>query len=92
MTKGPQRALPSGLIEDVSGRGVFRTVEGYRVRGMLLYQITDRQADPKDITYSLSAHLDLWFYVFSNVNGQTTQLFRATNPAGPWTHTINSAS
>jgi len=25
------------------------------------------------------------FYVFSNVNGQTTQLFRATNPAGPWT-------
>lgn len=27
------------------------------------------------------------FYIFSNVNGQTTQLFRATNPAGPWTHT-----
>ena len=25
------------------------------------------------------------FYIFSNVNGQTTQLFRATNPAGPWT-------
>ena len=27
------------------------------------------------------------FYIFSNVNRQTTQLFRATNPAGPWTRT-----
>jgi xylan 1,4-beta-xylosidase len=27
------------------------------------------------------------FYIFSNVNRQTTQLFRATNPAGPWTPT-----
>ncbi|HVK02035.1 MAG TPA: glycoside hydrolase 43 family protein [Armatimonadaceae bacterium] len=27
------------------------------------------------------------FYIFSNVNRQTTQVFRATNPAGPWTHT-----
>ena len=27
------------------------------------------------------------FYIFSNVNGQTTQLFRATSPAGPWTRT-----
>lgn len=27
------------------------------------------------------------FYIFSNVNGQTTQLFTATNPAGPWTRT-----
>jgi len=27
------------------------------------------------------------FYIFSNVNGQTTQLFRAKNPAGPWTRT-----
>jgi beta-xylosidase len=27
------------------------------------------------------------YYIFSNVNGQTTQLFRATNPAGPWTRT-----
>jgi len=26
------------------------------------------------------------FYVFTNVNGRKTQLFRATNPAGPWTH------
>ncbi len=27
------------------------------------------------------------FYIFSNVNGQTTQLFRAPNAAGPWTRT-----
>lgn len=26
------------------------------------------------------------FYIFSNVNGQKTQLYTATNPAGPWTH------
>ncbi|HET7536009.1 MAG TPA: glycoside hydrolase 43 family protein [Candidatus Didemnitutus sp.] len=25
------------------------------------------------------------FYIFANVNGRKTQLFRATNPAGPWT-------
>lgn len=27
------------------------------------------------------------FYIFSNVNGQTTQIFSAKNPAGPWTRT-----
>ena len=27
------------------------------------------------------------FFIFSNVNGQTTQLFRASNPKGPWTRT-----
>ena len=27
------------------------------------------------------------FYIFSNVNGRQTQLFTATNPAGPWQHT-----
>ena len=27
------------------------------------------------------------FYIFSNVNGQTTQLFTATSPKGPWTQT-----
>jgi beta-xylosidase len=27
------------------------------------------------------------FYIFSNVNRHGTQLFRATNPAGPWTRT-----
>ncbi|MFD1951817.1 glycoside hydrolase 43 family protein [Sphingomonas arantia] len=27
------------------------------------------------------------FYIFSNVNGQNTQRFTATNPGGPWTRT-----
>ncbi|HEX9047658.1 MAG TPA: glycoside hydrolase 43 family protein [Verrucomicrobiae bacterium] len=27
------------------------------------------------------------FYIFSNINGRNTQLFTATNPAGPWQHT-----
>jgi len=27
------------------------------------------------------------YYIFSNVNGHSTQMFRATNPAGPWTRT-----
>ena len=27
------------------------------------------------------------FYIFSNVNGQNTQMFTATDPKGPWTHT-----
>lgn len=27
------------------------------------------------------------FYIFTNVNGQTTQLFTATDPKGPWTQT-----
>ena len=26
------------------------------------------------------------FYIFTNVNGQTTQLYTAENPAGPWAH------
>lgn len=26
------------------------------------------------------------FYIFSNVNHRSTQLYTATNPAGPWTH------
>jgi xylan 1,4-beta-xylosidase len=32
------------------------------------------------------------FYIFTNVNKQTTQLFRATNPAGPWTRTAMQCS
>lgn len=27
------------------------------------------------------------FYIFANVNGQTTQMFRARRPQGPWTRT-----
>lgn len=32
------------------------------------------------------------FYIFSNVNGFGTQLFTATNPAGPWTHQTMKAN
>ncbi len=32
------------------------------------------------------------FYIFSNVNGQTTQLFTATDPKGPWTRTAMKKS
>jgi beta-xylosidase len=32
------------------------------------------------------------FYIFSNVNHATTQVFRATSPKGPWTHTAMKQS
>jgi beta-xylosidase len=32
------------------------------------------------------------FYIFSNVNNATTQVFRATNPKGPWTRTAMKQS
>jgi xylan 1,4-beta-xylosidase len=32
------------------------------------------------------------FYIFSNVNGQKTQLFTSTNPSGPWIHTEMNVS
>src|SRR5688500_1946693 len=32
------------------------------------------------------------FYIFSNINGQGTQIFSATNPAGPWKHQTMKAS
>jgi len=32
------------------------------------------------------------FQIFTNVNRHTTQLFRATNPSGPWTHTAMKRS
>ena len=32
------------------------------------------------------------FYIFSNVNGRTTQLFRAKDPRGPWTRTAMKVS
>ncbi len=40
---------------------------------------------------SLRYH-DGTFYVFSNVNGRTTQLFRARDPRGPWTRTAMKRS
>jgi beta-xylosidase len=32
------------------------------------------------------------YYIFSNINGQTTQMFRAKNAAGPWTRTAMKRS
>jgi xylan 1,4-beta-xylosidase len=32
------------------------------------------------------------FYIFFNVNGQTAQLYTATNASGPWTHTTMKKS
>jgi xylan 1,4-beta-xylosidase len=32
------------------------------------------------------------YYIFSNINGKTTQMFRAKNPAGPWTRTAMKRS
>jgi xylan 1,4-beta-xylosidase len=32
------------------------------------------------------------FYIFSNINGRKTQVFRATNPAGPWTRSEMGSS
>lgn len=32
------------------------------------------------------------YYIFSNVNHATTQVFRATNPKGPWMHTAMKQS
>jgi xylan 1,4-beta-xylosidase len=32
------------------------------------------------------------YYIFSNVNGKTTQMFTAKNPAGPWTRTAMKRS
>ncbi|WP_348797404.1 family 43 glycosylhydrolase [Flavobacterium adhaerens] len=31
------------------------------------------------------------FYIFSNVNGHGTQIYSATNPAGPWKHQVMRA-
>ena len=32
------------------------------------------------------------FYIFANVNGQTTQMFRSSSPKGPWTRTAMKRS
>jgi len=37
-------------------------------------------------------HHDGMFYIFANINEHGTQVFRATNPAGPWTRSALGAS
>lgn len=51
----------------------FRLEQGRNIYGRGIWAPSFRYHDGK-------------FYIFSNVNGQTTQLFTATDPAGPWTH------
>lgn len=52
----------------------FRLEDGKNVYGQGIWAPSFRYHDGK-------------FYIFSNVNGQTTQVFTATDPRGPWTHT-----
>ncbi len=51
----------------------FRLEEGKSVYGQGIWAPSFRHHDGK-------------FYIFSNVNRHTTQLFTAEDPAGPWTH------
>ena len=52
----------------------FRLEDGKEIYGQGIWAPSFRFHDGK-------------FYIFSNVNRKKTQLFTATNPAGPWTHT-----
>ncbi|GAC1601926.1 MAG: hypothetical protein NVS3B25_30050 [Hymenobacter sp.] len=52
----------------------YRMEEGQRIYGQGIWAPSFRYANGK-------------FHIFTNVNGRKTQLFTATNPAGPWTHT-----
>jgi len=51
----------------------YRLEDGKNIYGRGIWAPTFRYARGK-------------FHIFSNVNGQKTQLYTATNPAGPWTH------
>ncbi len=52
----------------------YRLEEGKSVYGQGIWAPSFRYANGK-------------FHIFTNVNGRKTQLYTATNPAGPWTHT-----
>lgn len=52
----------------------FRLEEGKDIYGQGIWAPTLRYRDGT-------------FYIFTNINGQTTQRFTAKNPAGPWTRT-----
>jgi beta-xylosidase len=52
------------------------------------YRLEDgKQAYGQGIWAPSFRHHDGTFYIFSNVNRHTTQLFRARSPRGPWTRT-----
>jgi len=52
----------------------FRLEDGKNIYGQGIWAPSFRYHDGK-------------FYIFSNVNGQMTQMFTATDPKGPWTRT-----
>jgi beta-xylosidase len=52
----------------------FRLEDGRNIYGQGIWAPSFRYHDGK-------------FYIFSNVNGQMTQMFTATDPTGPWTRT-----
>ncbi|MDO7885602.1 glycoside hydrolase family 43 protein [Hymenobacter cheonanensis] len=52
----------------------YRLEEGQNIYGRGIWAPSFRYARGK-------------YHIFSNVNGQKTQLYTATSPAGPWTHT-----
>jgi len=52
----------------------FRLEDGKNIYGQGIWAPSFRYHDGK-------------FYIFSNVNGQKTQIFTATDPKGPWTRT-----
>ena len=52
----------------------FRLEDGKNIYGQGIWAPSFRYHDGK-------------FYIFSNVNGQTTQMFTASDPKGPWTRT-----
>ncbi|HTN40852.1 MAG TPA: family 43 glycosylhydrolase [Asticcacaulis sp.] len=52
----------------------YRLEEGQNIYGQGIWAPSFRYHDGK-------------FYIFSNVNGQNTQMFTATDPKGPWTRT-----
>jgi xylan 1,4-beta-xylosidase len=57
------------------------------------YRLEDgKQAYGRGIWAPSFRYHDGTFYIFSNVNGHTTQLFRARDPRGPWQHTAMKRS
>jgi xylan 1,4-beta-xylosidase len=57
------------------------------------YRLEDgKQAYGRGIWAPSFRYHDGTFYIFSNVNGHTTQVFRALDPRGPWRHTAMNRS
>jgi beta-xylosidase len=66
--------LLSYAVDKLDFGPAYRLEEGKSIYGQGIWAPSFRYANGK-------------FHIFTNVNGRTTQLFTATNPAGPWTQT-----